>query len=152
MSQPRFSIVVPTYNREDLVGYTIKSVLNQTYGDFEIIVCDNCSTDNTAGVVRQHRDARVKYVRTPRHMVIADNWEFARSHASGDLIIMLGDDALFASALECFAEAKTRHETDFLFCRTVEYCDLGFPRDGRNTLDCPPFAGGPAERFLFKSF
>ena len=92
MAHPRFSIVIPTYNREDLVGYTIQSVLKQTFGDFEIIVCDNCSTDDTAKVVRQHNDARVKYVKPPRHMVIADNWEFARSHASGDLIIMLGDD------------------------------------------------------------
>ena len=81
-------------------------------------------------------------MKTPRHMVIADNWEFARSHASGDLIIMLGDDdALLASALERFAEAANRHEADFLFCRTVEYRDRGFPGAGRNTLDCPPFDG-----------
>ena len=142
MAHPRFSIVIPTYNREDLVGYTIQSVLNQTIADFEIIVCDNCSTDETAKVVRQYSDYRVKYVKTPRHMVIADNWEFARSHASGELIIMLGDDdALLGSALERFAEAATRHEADFLFCRTVEYRDLGFPGTDRNTLDCPPFAG-----------
>lgn len=142
MAHPRFSIVIPTYNREDLVGYTIQSVLNQTFADFEIIVCDNCSTDETAKVVRQYSDPRVKYVKTPRHMVIADNWEFARSHASGELIIMLGDDdALLGSALERFAEAATRHEADFLFCRTVEYRDLGFPGSDRNTLDCPPFAG-----------
>ena len=153
MAHPRFSIVIPTYNREDLVGYTIKSALNQTFDDVEIIVCDNCSTDGTERVVRQHSDARVKYVRTPRHMVIADNWEFARSHASGDLIMMLGDDdALLGSALEQFAEAAARHEADFLFCRTVEYRDLGFQGMGRNTLDCPPFAGASrkisAEEFL----
>ena len=153
MAHPRFSIVIPTYNREELVGYTIQSVLNQTFTDFEIIVSDNCSTDGTAKVVQKHGDARVKYVRTPRHMVIADNWEFARSHASGDLIIMLGDDdALLRSALERFAEAATRHEADFLFCRTVEYRDLGFPGSDRNSLDCPPFAGFSrkisAEEFL----
>lgn len=142
MAHPRFSIVIPTYNREDLVGYTIQSGLKQTFGDFEIIVCDNCSTDDTAKVVQQYKDARVKYVRTPRHMVIADNWEFGRSHASGDLIIMLGDDdALLSSALERFAAAATHHEADFLFCRTVEYRDFGFPGMGRNRLDCPPFAG-----------
>ena len=38
MAQPRFSIVIPTYNREELVGYTIQSVLKQTFGDLEIIV------------------------------------------------------------------------------------------------------------------
>lgn len=153
MAQPRFSIVVPTYNREDLVGYTIQSVLKQTFGDFEIIVCDNCSTDETAKVVQLYSDARIKYVKTPRHMVIADNWEFARSHASGDLIMMLGDDdALLGSTLERFDEAAARHEADFLFCRTVEYRDLGFPNLGRNTLDCPPFGGSsqkiPVEEFL----
>ena len=142
MAHPRFSIVIPTYNREDLVGYAIQSVLNQTFADFEIIVCDNCSTDDTAKVVRQYTDARVKYVRTPRHMVIADNWEFARSHASGDLISMLGDDdALLPSVLERFAEAATRHDADFLFCRTAWYRDLGFPGAGCNTLECQPFAG-----------
>ena len=142
MAQPRFSIVIPTYNREDLVGYTIQSALKQTFGDLEIIVCDNCSTDETAKVVQRYSDARVKYVKTPRHMVIADNWEFARSHASGDLIIMLADDdALLSSALERFAEAATCHGADFLFCRTVEYRDLGFPGAGRNTLSCPTFAG-----------
>jgi Glycosyl transferase family 2 len=142
MAHLRFSIVIPTYNREDLVGYTIQSVLNQTFTDFEIIVCDNYSTDGTAKVVRQYRDARIKYVRTPRHMVIADNWEFARTHATGDLIIMLGDDdALLPSALARVAAAATRHDADFLFCRTVEYRDLGFPGASRNTLDCRPFAG-----------
>ncbi len=140
MAHPRFSIVIPTYNRADLVGYTIQSVLNQTFTDFEIIVCDNCSTDSTAKVVGQYTDARIKYVRTLRHLVIADNWEFARTHATGDLIIMLGDDdALLPSALACFAEAADRHDADFLFCRTIEYRDLGFPGASRNTLNCRPF-------------
>jgi glycosyltransferase involved in cell wall biosynthesis len=59
-----FSIVVPTYNRSDLITETIKSIQNQTYENWECIVVDDGSTDNTKEVVRQiaNGDNRVKYV------------------------------------------------------------------------------------------
>ena len=83
MAKPLFSIVIPTYNRQDLVTYAVESVIQQTFDDFEIIVCDNFSTDKTAMVVGQFKDSRIKYVRTPQHFVIADNWEYSRTQAEG---------------------------------------------------------------------
>ena len=139
---PYFSIVIPTYNRSRLVKYAIDSVLNQTFRDFEIVVCDNGSLDDTPTVVCRLTDPRVRYVRTPRHMVIADNWEFARSQARGSLLLMLSDDdALVPTALERFARAARTHEADFLFCGVAEYRDNTFPGDGRNTVTCPSFSG-----------
>src|SRR5262245_10918139 len=104
MQLPFFSIVIPTFNRSNLFPYAVQSILKQTFEDFEIIICDNCSLDETSRVARQFTDPRVKYVQTPRHFVIADNWEFARSHATGKLIMMLSDDdVLVSTALERFA-------------------------------------------------
>jgi glycosyltransferase involved in cell wall biosynthesis len=142
MAKPVFSIVIPTYNRHDLVSYAIQSVLWQTFDDYEIIVCDNFSTDNTATVVGQFKDPRVKYIRTPQHFVIADNFEFSRKHAGGKLVLMMSDDDAFVpTALETFYEEYRRHEAEFIFSQIAEYRDNGFPGLERNILDCLPFSG-----------
>ena len=60
---PTVSVVVPTYNRAHLVGRAIQSVLNQTYQDFEIIVVDDGSTDNTEELVKSFNDPRIRYIR-----------------------------------------------------------------------------------------
>jgi glycosyltransferase involved in cell wall biosynthesis len=142
MAKPLFSIVIPTYNRQDLVTYAIESVIRQTLDDYEIIVCDNFSTDNTATVVGQFKDSRVKYLRTPQHFVIADNWEYARTQAKGQLVLMLADDdALVSSALEHFYREFKQRSAEFMFVTIAEYRDNGFPGPEQNILDCPPFSG-----------
>ena len=60
---PTVSVIIPTYNRAHLVGRAIRSVLNQTYQDFEIIVVDDGSTDNTGEVVKGLNDPRIHYIR-----------------------------------------------------------------------------------------
>jgi len=60
---PTVSVVIPTYNREQLIDRSIESVLSQTYQDFEIIVVDDASTDNTKAVINSFDDDRIRYVR-----------------------------------------------------------------------------------------
>ena len=62
--KPTVSVIIPTYNRAHLIGRAIKSVLNQTYKDFELIIVDDSSTDNTEDIVRkyQKKDERIKYI------------------------------------------------------------------------------------------
>ncbi len=142
MAKPLFSIVIPTYNRQDLVTYAIESVIQQTFDDYEIIVCDNFSTDNTAMVVGQFKDSRIKYIRTPQHFVIADNWEYSRTQAEGELILMLSDDdALVSTALAHFYQEFKQHNSEFMFVNVAEYRDNGFLGPEQNILDCPPFSG-----------
>jgi len=62
-NNPRVSIIIPTYNRAYLLGRAIKSVLKQTYQDFEIIVVDDGSTDNTEEVVKGFNKEKVKYIK-----------------------------------------------------------------------------------------
>ncbi|MFW6126412.1 MAG: glycosyltransferase family 2 protein, partial [Chloroflexota bacterium] len=61
--QPTVSVVIPTYNRAHLVGRAIRSVLAQTYQDFEVIVVDDGSTDNTEEVVKGFGDPRIQFIK-----------------------------------------------------------------------------------------
>lgn len=51
--EPLVSVIIPTYNREKIISNSIFSVLNQTYKNFELIIVDDCSTDNTVDVVKK---------------------------------------------------------------------------------------------------
>ncbi len=61
--QPLVSVIVPTHNRADLVGRAVNSILAQTYQNFEVIVVDDCSTDNTGATMAGFNDSRVRYMR-----------------------------------------------------------------------------------------
>jgi glycosyltransferase involved in cell wall biosynthesis len=59
---PRVSVVIPTYNRANLIGESIRSVLDQTYRDFELIIVDDGSADNTKEVIESIKDPRIRYI------------------------------------------------------------------------------------------
>jgi glycosyltransferase involved in cell wall biosynthesis len=61
--QPFFSLVIPTYNREHLIPTTLKSLLNQEYENFEIIVVDDGGSDNTERIAKEFGDQRIRYVK-----------------------------------------------------------------------------------------
>jgi glycosyltransferase involved in cell wall biosynthesis len=60
---PKVSVIIPTYNRGKIIGRSIHSVVNQTFQDIEIIIVDDCSSDNTRDVVAGFKDPRIKYIR-----------------------------------------------------------------------------------------
>ncbi len=97
----KFSVLIPTRDRLDLLKEAIDSVRNQSYHNWELIVSDNCSDDDVEGYVRSQGDDRIVYYRQPNLVSVTDNWNTANDMATGDYMIMLGDDdALIPEALE----------------------------------------------------
>ncbi len=88
----KFSVLLPTRNRLDLLSYAIETVRRQDYSDWEIIVSDNFSEEDIAGYVRSIDDSRIKYCRTDQFVPVTDNWNNALAKSDGDYVIMLGDD------------------------------------------------------------
>lgn len=97
--KPVFSLIIPTYNRADFLPLAIKSVLRQTFNDFELIVSNGGSTDNTAEVVAKLGDKRVRYFESKERLSIGDNYQNGLNHATGEYITFLGDDDAFAPTM-----------------------------------------------------
>ena len=63
MNKPYFSIVIPTYNRGNLIGRCIDSIISQTYTNWEAIIVDNYSEDNTEEIVMSYNDERIRFIK-----------------------------------------------------------------------------------------
>ena len=92
MASSLVSVIVPTYNRATLVSRAIESVLAQTYENFELIVVDDASTDDTEVVVRGYDDERVTYLCHRRNSRVSAARNTGIDYASGEYLAFLDDD------------------------------------------------------------
>lgn len=105
MNAPTFSICIPNYNYGRYIGDTIQSVLNQTYKDFEIIIVDNASTDNSLDIIKSFKDDRIKLIENRYNIGFAPNLQKATQCAQGKFINLLSsDDQMKPIALEVYAQ------------------------------------------------
>ena len=88
----KVSVCIPTYNRANLLPYAVNSVLNQTYNDFELIITDDGSKDNTAEVVSQWNDSRIRYIRHLQNIGKSNNMRSGFDAATGEYFIKFDDD------------------------------------------------------------
>jgi glycosyltransferase involved in cell wall biosynthesis len=98
---PRLSIGLPVYNGENYLAEAIDALLGQTFGDFELLISDNASTDETAHICARYRalDPRVRYFRQDRNIGCAPNHNFVVSQARGALFKWAAHDDLYACEL-----------------------------------------------------
>ncbi|GAA5520550.1 glycosyltransferase [Aliifodinibius salicampi] len=90
---PLVTIGIPTYNRADAyLKEALESALNQTYSNIEIVVSDNCSTDNTSELVNCYQDSRIKYYRHNENIGANNNFNYCLEKASGEYFLLLHDD------------------------------------------------------------
>lgn len=89
---PAVSIILPTYNREHLISFAIQSVLNQTYSNFELIIIDDGSQDNTGDVVRAFDDARIQYIQHDHNAGVSAARNTGIKQAKGKYIAFLDSD------------------------------------------------------------
>ncbi len=112
------SIGIPTYNRSDLLRQAIQSVLQQTWQDFEVIVSDDCSTDDTATVVQGFNDDRIKYFRTATNLRPPRNWNQCVRMAGGEFFGLLPDDDVYCPTFlsEMLAALRAQPQAAFAQC------------------------------------
>ncbi len=108
---PLISICIPTYNGAQYIQKCIVSCIAQTETNFEIIVCDDCSSDNTIEIVKQfaQKDNRIKIVQNKSNLGLVNNWNATLTHASGTYIKWLfQDDWMEPNALEEFLKIANK--------------------------------------------
>lgn len=90
--QKKVSVIIPTFNREGFLKTAIESVLKQDYDNFEIIITDDNSQDNTKAVVKEFRDKRIRYIRHEQNRGVSAARNSAIKASKGEYIAFLDDD------------------------------------------------------------
>jgi glycosyltransferase involved in cell wall biosynthesis len=94
MSVPKVSVLIPAYNAEKYLGEAVDSILNQTFTDFECIIIDDCSTDNTWKIIQKYakKDSRIVGVQNEKNLGIAGNLNKAISLSKGKYLARMDAD------------------------------------------------------------
>ena len=118
---PKISIILPVYNAEKYIGNAVDSVLNQTFADFELIIVDDGSTDNTSDIINQFEDIRIKII-TQDNLGPGAARNNAFKIAKGDYIMYLDSDDWFCpEALEIAYGEATKFSTDLTFFQMINF-------------------------------
>jgi len=130
---PKVSVVIKSYNHAAYVSQTIRSILEQSFQDFEIIVTDDGSTDGTPDIVRQFNDDRIKLEILPRNHGISLAMNLSISRASGEYIAILNSD-------DFALPGRLQKQVNFLDSRPDVSVVVGLPmpvdEDGN---ECEPY-------------
>ncbi len=117
------SVCLPTYNGADYIEEALRSILNQTYQDFELLVVDDGSTDTTLGIVQSFSDPRIQLHRNPERLGIPANWNRCLELAGGAFVCVFHqDDVMLPENLERKVHLLSTDET------------VGFVHSGVETL------------------
>ena len=132
------SIIMPAYNAEKYIGHAIESVLAQTYADWELIVIDDASFDGTAALIARYQaqDPRVRYIRNPHNLGVAESRNRGVAEAKGEWVALLDSD-------DAWREDKLQKVWQFV-SRGI-YSDIGFIFTGSAFMDAD---GSPIDAYL----
>lgn len=148
------SILIPCYNRENFIEQTIRSALAQTRTDIEIIVVDNCSTDDTWTIIckLQQQDPRIKIFQNQVNLGPIKNWERCILEASGEYAkILWSDDLISPSFLEkTVSILESRNDVGFVYTRSIDFIA---PLEINNEREINiPASIFPSENFIIGAF
>lgn len=149
--KPLVSIGIPTYNRANsYLPQVLKCAVEQSYGNIEIIVSDNCSTDNTEEIVKGFNDTRIRYFKHEKNIGPNNNFNFALKQARGAYFLLLHDDDLIDPDFIEVCMERAGYRTDFGLIRTgirLVHADLSKKAELKNRL-----LGPTTDDFIFSWF
>lgn len=146
-ASPLVTIGISTYDRSaSTFPEALRSALDQTYRNLEVVVCDNASTDGTEALMRAQTDARLRYVRHPANIGANANFNACLEHARGSYFLLLHDDDVLEEDFVRRAVAELRGRDPGVLLGGVRLIDA----DGRaeGVVPAPPRDLEPAELFL----
>ena len=146
---PKVSVVIPTFNRAGFLRAAISSVLDQTYQDFEIIVVDDASTDNTRKVVTAFNDERIRYIRHDKNTGEAGARNTGILNTDGEYIAFLDDDDEWLSEkleLQVRKFENSHAKTSLIYTGYFIFDDIEKKISGQRV----PFSKGDAYHDLLK--
>jgi Flp pilus assembly protein TadD len=116
-SMPLVSIITPVYNGADYIGQTIESVLTQDYPNFELVIIDDGSTDNTKEVILRYNDGRIRYL-YQENKGVSSARNLAIKKAKGQYIMPLDADDMMTPdfIVKHLAEFEKYPEVDLVYC------------------------------------
>lgn len=112
---PLISVVIPSYMHGHLVGRALQSVLDQSYGNWETIVVDNCSTDDTDQVVNGFADSRIKLLKINNNGVIAASRNLGIREAKGSWVAFLDSDDWWNPGKLSICMEQTKSDVDVIY-------------------------------------
>jgi len=120
----KLSVCIPTYNRANFIGETLKSIIDQSTDEIEIVVSDNASTDNTEDVVQSFRATfpRLVYIRLPENLGADANFMNVVANASGEYCWLFGSDDVMREGALCLVNGALRSEPAVLLSDRMD-CD-----------------------------
>lgn len=122
MTKPVLSIVIPTRSRARYLRHALATATAVASDAIEIVVSDNCSTDDTADIMAAVEDPRIRYVQTPDRLPIAGSMEFAFSQATGRYLLYRGDeDAVVPSGIERLLRVLETGKVDIVTWPEISY-------------------------------
>jgi glycosyltransferase involved in cell wall biosynthesis len=126
IAPPLVSIGMPVFNGQNYVHKAIESVLAQTFTDFELIICDNASTDATPEICRRYAaaDRRVRYVRNPRNLGAGANFDLCFHLATGAYFQWAAHDDMLAPDYVACAVAALERNPEAVLC-TAGIVEIG---------------------------
>lgn len=131
----KISIIIPTYNRKDIIINSIQSVLNQTYKNIEVIVIDDCSSDNTDNEINKIKDNRFRYIKIRKNKGSNYCRNLGIKKATGQYISFLdSDDKMLNNKLEKQIINMKINKSNFDFCKIRIYINNN---NNLNKLDIP---------------
>lgn len=92
IKQPSITVVMPVYNTERYLRQSINSILSQTFGDFEYIIIDDCSTDDSLDIINSYPDIRIKVVKNQKHLGVSASANKGFILARGKYIVRMDAD------------------------------------------------------------
>ena len=144
-NRPFFSIVIPTYNRATDLQFVIFCLLRQNFKDFEVIISDNHSTDNSESIVRGFKSKQIRYFKNGKNIGYAPNLRRAIRYAKGEYIFLHGDDdfLVFKDSLHAIYKKIIKLRPGFV---RVNYLCRSFDR--QSIFDFPPQKRFKEDKYL----